>query len=398
MEDLRRPGPAYLIRRIERPALARILADPQWTRGLWLQLLGRFEESLAPLEEAHRRRDAPTSRAELSMHLLPTRLALGRLTEAVEAADEARAAFADAGDVGAEAYAAAMGALAHQERGDTHAASEGLEHAYGLYADRSMPRERTVVAGYRGELFLERGERTAARVWIHRALASARELPDPDLVAWLTSALAASTDDLDEAVVRLLEAAGAIDDGGRDLRDLIELRYGHVDLLKCASAAGREARGFLERALARRDRAPEARRVELRTAARILDRAIDARRWTVRGGLEVDAGLAWARTPHGAELDLARRPVLRRVFEALIAARRRRRGAGLDVHQLFAAAWPGERALPEAAANRVYVAVARLRKLGLGDTLRTGPDGFYLDPAVALLETTRPCAERPADV
>jgi hypothetical protein len=51
---------------------------------------------------------------------------------------------------------------------------------------------------------------------------------------------------------------------------------------------------------------------------------------------------------------------------------------------LFRAGWPGERASQRAAANRVRVALATLRKLGLRDHLITTGDGYLLDPDLDL--------------
>ena len=49
-----------------------------------------------------------------------------------------------------------------------------------------------------------------------------------------------------------------------------------------------------------------------------------------------------------------------------------------NVHGVLAAGWPGEVVLPDAASNRVYVAMATLRKLGLAPILHTSDDGYRL--------------------
>ena len=56
----------------------------------------------------------------------------------------------------------------------------------------------------------------------------------------------------------------------------------------------------------------------------------------------------------------------------------------LDVAALLRRAWPGERVLPRAGANRVYVALATLRKLGLRHTIRRDADGYSFHPATAV--------------
>jgi predicted ATPase len=81
----------------------------------------------------------------------------------------------------------------------------------------------------------------------------------------------------------------------------------------------------------------------------------------------------WLVGPQGQRIDLAGKPVLRRVLAALAEG-------PLSVAELVERAWPGERILPDAAASRVYTAVRALRRLGAPIT--TGPDGGYaLDPS-----------------
>jgi hypothetical protein len=64
-------------------------------------------------------------------------------------------------------------------------------------------------------------------------------------------------------------------------------------------------------------------------------------------------------------------------------------GRALPIAALFESGWPGERASPEAAHNRVYVGVSRLRKLGFQGLLLSRDDGFLLDPAVATYRAER---------
>jgi hypothetical protein len=56
----------------------------------------------------------------------------------------------------------------------------------------------------------------------------------------------------------------------------------------------------------------------------------------------------------------------------------------LDVWALASAGWPEERILPDAAAQRVYSTLERLRKLGLGPYLVRDSDGYRLDPDVPI--------------
>jgi hypothetical protein len=70
-------------------------------------------------------------------------------------------------------------------------------------------------------------------------------------------------------------------------------------------------------------------------------------------------------------------------LEALVKAHRGE-GNPLGVPALAEAGWPGERILVEAAATRVRVAIATLRKLGLREVLLTRDEGYLIDPEVDL--------------
>ena len=100
--------------------------------------------------------------------------------------------------------------------------------------------------------------------------------------------------------------------------------------------------------------------------AALAQRRAEAQTW------EVSAGGAWFRAPGGPRVDLSRRPRLARLVDALAE-----RGA-LQVAEMFAAGWPGEHARADAQANRVRVAVAELRRLGLEILLWRRERGWFL--------------------
>jgi hypothetical protein len=84
----------------------------------------------------------------------------------------------------------------------------------------------------------------------------------------------------------------------------------------------------------------------------------------------------------GTRHSLATRRPLRRILVALAEARCARGGTVLAVTELLRVGWPGEDPLPDAGANRVYVAVSTLRRLGLGTRLQHRDGGYRLDPEV----------------
>ncbi len=88
--------------------------------------------------------------------------------------------------------------------------------------------------------------------------------------------------------------------------------------------------------------------------------------------------------PGGHGVDLSRRGTLRRVLLALARRHLEAPGSVLDIDSLLAAGWPGQRMLHESGLARVYMAVRRLRELGLEGVITTRDGGYCLDPATRL--------------
>src|SRR6185369_2172320 len=83
----------------------------------------------------------------------------------------------------------------------------------------------------------------------------------------------------------------------------------------------------------------------------------------------------WCRPPGGIWHDLRERHAVRRLLLKLALHQREAPGRGLSLAVLQEAGWPGERILPEAASNRIYVTMNQLRKLGLKAWLTKAVDG-----------------------
>lgn len=98
-----------------------------------------------------------------------------------------------------------------------------------------------------------------------------------------------------------------------------------------------------------------------------------------RATLRVGARGMWFQVGDGPRVDLARRALLRRLLECLAGSDS---GACVDSFALLDAGWPGEIVSAESGLHRVHVAVATLRKMGLGPVLVTEPQGYRIDAAV----------------
>jgi hypothetical protein len=98
--------------------------------------------------------------------------------------------------------------------------------------------------------------------------------------------------------------------------------------------------------------------------------------------LRVAADGSWFEIAGGERVDLENRRALPLLLAALVD--QRASGGSLSVPELVDRGWPGEKVIEEAGANRVYVALTTLRKLGLRDFLVRNRDGYCLDPDVRI--------------
>jgi hypothetical protein len=153
-----------------------------------------------------------------------------------------------------------------------------------------------------------------------------------------------------------------------------------------ARVAGRTLRGFLDHAqvpaLIDQARAHQASSDYVRFAIRLVERliAVDA-----PDALVIDPEGCAFRPPGGAVVELSRRVTAKRILAALSHARFENPGRALSTLELFAVGWPGEHPHVTSAQNRVWVAIANLRSLGLRTLLRSSGDGYLLDPEVPMI-------------
>ncbi|MDC3989051.1 ATP-binding protein [Polyangium jinanense] len=95
---------------------------------------------------------------------------------------------------------------------------------------------------------------------------------------------------------------------------------------------------------------------------------------------------SWFRAPGSdASIPLERRKALRGVLRALLRQREERPGEAATVAALVEAGWPGERILASAGTERVYAAVATLRRLGLQGVIQQKAGGYLLSPEIPVV-------------
>jgi predicted ATPase len=156
------------------------------------------------------------------------------------------------------------------------------------------------------------------------------------------------------------------------------MRYRLYESVRCYAAERLKER---ELSLAELD-ARDAPRSEPPPSLRAMLPPPPSSRSSVRGCLRVAASGRSFRLPGGPRVDLSTRGPLRRILAALADAHARTPDQALSRDALVAAGWPGERLGVEAAANRVYAAIATLRRMGLRAELVRRDDGYLLDPAL----------------
>lgn len=130
---------------------------------------------------------------------------------------------------------------------------------------------------------------------------------------------------------------------------------------------------------------------DLRVGCRLVRSALLGDATTKLPRTEPTAGLViahdarWFSLEGSAPIDLERRPVLRATLAALADARSRSPGATVPREHLVRALWPQDERLPAALlVNRVNVAIATLRRLGLRGAITTGERGYRLREDLAV--------------
>jgi len=89
--------------------------------------------------------------------------------------------------------------------------------------------------------------------------------------------------------------------------------------------------------------------------------------------LEVDSEGRWFKDPWGKSVFLGRTRVMRRLVATLVRRHTDAPGQPITTAELFRAAWPDENVRHQSAQSRVFMALSRLRALGMaGIIVHTG--------------------------
>jgi tetratricopeptide (TPR) repeat protein len=370
--------------------------------GICRHAEGRVDEARALLEEALVRLRAGGD----ALGAANTWSVLGALYHDAPGQDLARACYASAleiyrtaGNVRREGAVTGSLALLEQEAGHLDRAAALHDAAIARLRQVDAHLFAAVYAGYRGTVEHERGAYLAARLAYRDAIARLRACGDVRFTALFTACLTAAEAADGHALAWV--GAGADAEAARPTTGDRTIDTA-VAVLRAAAGAVTRAEGAHEApttpaadlagliALAAPARAAYDVRLALRLARRLLtpeaeSNGIEA----VRPRASTDAllvtrdGTAF-RAPGTDVADLGRRMTQRRLLQRLVAERVQTPGRPLSPEVLFEAGWPGDRSRRTAALNRVHVALATLRTLGLRSLLIRRGGGYLLDPDVPL--------------
>lgn len=337
-----------------------------------------------------------------------------RFDDALAQYRDALALLREVGDQRLEAIHVANLGILEQERGEMSRARGHYDAALELLVELGDQRLEAIVVGNLGSLEHEEGQLQKARTCHERALSILRSVGDRHSEALCLGRLArghAAADYLDDARA-CLSAAERILGRHEDplAAEAIRIDRGFVDAAQarqCARDSDTDtAATHVAAAQARIAHATEGageepswadRSDDIRTAVRMLQHDLarsvapsTATGQTIeapRAALTVGEEGRWFELPDGERQDLRRRRAIRLILARLVANHRDDPGAGLPLDALQEAGWPGERMVASAGANRVYVALTTLRKLGLRQYLLSQDDGYLLDPAMPVVHS-----------
>lgn len=297
----------------------------------------------------------------------------------------------DRGDRFLAALGIANLAQLEQEARSFRRAEQLFTDAIGRFSAAHEPQYQGIYETRLATLYLEWDRIDDAFVSFSSAERSLSRLHTPTsrvllFACWAVAESAAGRHE--EAAARLGQARRAAQRGAQGVTGLaLDLLGGAVELL--GPSPDPSAVAYWERRAAELGRSggddppSHGQNLDARFAMRMLERALGRHKQArCAPVLRLGPDALWFAVDDYAPVDLARRGPMRRMLAALVDARQSRPGRTLDRDALFGAGWPDERVQIEAAATRVRVAVATLRKLGLRELLVTRDDGYLIDPEV----------------
>lgn len=365
--------------------------------SLWLQ--GRFEESGVAASrgfETARAIGHPSKIVSLGLDCHEQALLRNDLTLADRIWRELTPLLGERISIVAQMHALAQRAGYLLMRGDLEAARSFVLDGVTQFESRTgTPANRLAISTTLACAELELGDVVTAHARLALGNDGTDDRPttafDPMGSATLAVASAALgfSESAERLVRRALDYAGAASPFRRAF-ELVEALVAVISSRRAGEATGAEARARTLLALGDTPRTTTFVPSEERLVERWLRSTLDGsaafcsegrpQRVQVLGFDRAASRFTWM----AREGDLANHPLFARLLTALVDAHERSPGTPPSFAALIAAGWPGERILPEAARNRLRVAIRRMRSLGLEGALVTAGDTYMVSPTVVL--------------
>lgn len=383
--------------------LTRVYASACLSLGATLLRQGKATNALAVLREAEARcREAGDTPGE--QHAICQQggcaHSLGSAPEALELFERGLAIAKAWGLVRGETRAEAGLGSHYLVAGDFIAAEQHLERCGELARSIGLRRTGILVTGHLGILNFDHDRLVEALEYLTAAVAEAAESGDdvPEGVFLAAEAAVRASMGDTESAAPLLAKAQRVLATSPLFRTIVEVYGGHLDIAR-ARALPRST-GVLRKVKQLIEDAKHAKHGDivfveqsddLRVALRLLERAMS--RLVREVGSEskppapirtllVGPDTAWFEIDGERRVDMSRRSTSRAILDGLVDAAASGRGE-VTVDELLAMGWPGEKMTRSSALNRLYVALATLRSMGLRDVLERGPRGYVLRASVA---------------
>lgn len=333
-------------------------------------------------------RPRPCDQGLALIELTLAQLESGAHEEALRSATSALDVFVTVGWSAEEARARMFVGLAHLCRNDRALAEASLRRAIALAQDASGSSAGQYARGYLGLIHLEASELEAAEAELARVVP-----PDGGHIALFASyraAIAALSGELDKA--RALYDLATREDVPPTLEPAIKVQRAYLAVVEARMhrEAGESMRA--EAALGRAtalvsdvDRTGAHADVHLasRIAKRLLDLAPGRTARTLTA-LDVHAVGDWFAIDGGAPVSCGRQASAKRALVHLARFRLMAPGEPMTVAMLASAIWPDDKVRESAARNRIRVAVALLRKVGLRELIITDKAGYRISEWAAV--------------
>ncbi len=326
--------------------------------------------------------------------------------DAVRKYERALAILSDVGDLRLSGIFRTNLGLLEQERGGKVEARRHFETGLAILEEVGDRRLSAIALSNLGNLHHEEGRLEDARVCHEAARCLLREVGDArseGLCLGRLGAALALLDRLEEAETVLERADLLLERLGDSLSlEAVQVNRGFVELARhrrlLLEQRAEDAAHLLVKIEQRIRRARRPGKVgtpsladrsdDIRSSLRILERNLAVMVGTkarhAKDALLVSPNARWLCPPGGTWQDLRQRSSLRGILEALIERHRSAPGQGLPLAALQQAGWPGESIRAEAAANRIHVALSRLRQSGLREVLLRTSAGYHFAPGLQI--------------